>query len=285
MPKGIVEKEIIRMTSKATALATDFLAVEEPLEIKIAFGKGAQRAQKSLAVTMRTPGDDFDLALGFLFTEGIILSAKDVLQMRYLAEQLDEASQKNVVLVDLQTDIDFDFEKLNRHFYTSSSCGICGKASIDMVQTTCHYLLPKGEPRISADLLFSLPQKLNQEQTLFAQTGGIHAAALFDANGNLQLLREDVGRHNALDKLIGAALKQNQIPLSNEIILVSGRAGFELVQKSVMAGVPILVAVGAASSLAVELAEEHGMTLVGFLREQKGNVYCGMERLLTTLVT
>ncbi|MBK7869263.1 MAG: formate dehydrogenase accessory sulfurtransferase FdhD [Saprospiraceae bacterium] len=282
MSKGIIKRDIKKLKENHAAAWEDTLVVEEPLEIKIAYGKGTQRKQKDLAVTMRTPGNDFDLAMGFLFTEGIILSAKDVLQMRYLAEQLDEASQENIVLVDLQTDINFDFEQLNRHFYTSSSCGICGKASIDMVQTTCHYLLPKGEPRISADLLFSLPQKLNQEQTLFAQTGGIHAAALFDTNGNLQLLREDVGRHNALDKLIGAALKQDQIPLSNAIILVSGRAGFELVQKSVMAGVPILAAVGAASSLAVELAEEHGMTLVGFLREQKGNIYCGAERILTT---
>ncbi len=279
MQQGTTKHNIQKIHCGSRSEGQDTLAVEEPLEIKIAFGKGARRTQKSLAVTMRTPGNDFELALGFLFTEGIIISAKDVIKMRYLTEQLDAASQENVILVDLHPDLDFDFDSLNRHFYTSSSCGICGKASIDMVQTTCRFLLPKGEPRISADFLFSLPQKLNQDQTLFAQTGGIHAAALFDTAGNLQMLREDVGRHNALDKLIGAALKVNKIPLRNSVVLVSGRAGFELVQKSVMAAVPVLAAVGAASSLAVELAEEHGMTLVGFLREGRGNVYCGWERL------
>lgn len=279
MKRGITKHIIQKIGTGKSREQEDTLVTEEPLEIKIAYGKGAQRTQKSLAVTMRTPGNDFELALGFLFTEGIIMSAKDVIKMRYVTEQLDEASQENVVLVDLHPDLDFDFDSLNRHFYTSSSCGICGKASIDMVQTTCRFLLPKGEPRITADFLFSLPQKLNQDQTLFAQTGGIHAAALFDTNGNLQYLREDVGRHNALDKLIGAALKANKIPLRDSIVLVSGRAGFELVQKSVMAGVPVLAAVGAASSLAVELAEEHGMTLVGFLRAGRGNVYCGWERV------
>lgn len=280
MQKGMVKKTIQRVQHRQLLVKEDVLAVEEPLEIQIAYGKGTARNRKSLAVTMRTPGNDTELALGFLFTEGIITNSIDVVQMRYVAGQLDESAQENRLLVDLHPDLDFDIEKLNRHFYTASSCGICGKASIEMIQTTCHYFLPKNTPKISAELFFSLPQKLDQQQTLFAQTGGIHAAALFDLNGNLQLLREDVGRHNALDKLIGAAWKVGKVPMTDYIVLVSGRTGFELVQKSLMAGVSVLAAVGAASSLAVELAETHGMTLVGFLRGEKGNIYCNEQRIV-----
>lgn len=279
MQQGSISKHLIKMKQGTFASELDWLAVEEPLEIQIAYGKGVARTRKHLAVTMRTPGNDFELALGFLFTEGIITNIMDVIQMRYVADQWDEPAQENSLLVDLHPDVDFDIEKLNRHFYTSSSCGVCGKASIEMLQTTCHYLLPKNAPKISIELLFSLPQKLDQRQTLFTQTGGIHAAALFDLKGNLQFLREDVGRHNALDKLIGAALKAAQVPLYQFIILVSGRAGFELVQKSLMAGAPILAAVGAASSLAVELAETHDMTLVGFLKGEKGNIYSHSARI------
>lgn len=282
MNKGTTQQQVFKIHSKKLTPTADILALEEPLEIQIGYGKGAAHTRKSLAVTMRTPGDDFDLAVGFLFTEGIITHAHHIVQMRYVTAQLDESAQENSLLVELHPDLQFDFDKLNRHFYTSSSCGVCGKASIDMVQMTCSFLLPKNEPKITPELLFSLPQQLDQQQTLFAATGGIHAAALFDSNGNLQFLREDVGRHNALDKLIGAALKMDAIPLSKSIILVSGRIGFELVQKSLMAGVPILAAVGAASSLAVELAEENGMTLVGFLRGEKGNIYTGRERLLAS---
>lgn len=278
MRKGTTQKSLLKIQSTTFAPKIDILAVEEPLEIQISYGKGAARTRKSLAVTMRTPGDDFDLALGFLFTEGIITNVHHIVQMRYVTAQLEASAQENSLLVELQPDLQFDFDKLNRHFYTSSSCGVCGKASIDMVQMTCSYMLPKGVPKLTSALLFSLPRQLDQQQTLFAETGGIHAAALFDTNGNLQLLREDVGRHNALDKLIGAAVKTGKVPLYNSIVLVSGRIGFELVQKSLMAGVPILAAVGAASSLAVALAEENGMTLIGFLRNEKGNIYTGSER-------
>lgn len=280
MSKGTVSRTILKANQEDFAMQEDLLAQEEPLAIQLAYGKGDQRTRKTLAVTMRTPGDDMDLVLGFLFTEGMITRAKDVLQMRYVTGQLDETAQENSLLVDLHPDLNVDMERLNRHFYTSSSCGICGKASIEMVQTISSFLLPKGQPTVDMSLLFSLSQKWEGQQTLFAQTGGIHAAALFDTDGQLQLMREDVGRHNALDKLIGAALKIGKVPLSDSIVLVSGRAGFELVQKSVMAGVPILAAVGAASSLAVELAEEQGMTLVGFLRKERGNVYCGAERIV-----
>lgn len=261
---------------------SDQLTIEEPLEIKIAFGAGTERQQKSLSVTMRTPEDDFNLVRGFLFTEGMIGSVEDIISMRYIGTQLDETAQQNVVLVDLAPQVNFDFAQLNRHFYTTSSCGVCGKASIEMIQTTGCYLLPKKHPQINVSTLGQLPQKLRNQQALFAQTGGIHAVGLFDKNGELIFISEDVGRHNAMDKLIGKALKMNLLPLSDYVILVSGRASFELTQKAIMAGTPMMVAVGAPSTLAIDLAEEYGMTLIGFLRANRFNIYCGTERILST---
>lgn len=259
---------------------TDLLAVEEPLEIKLVYGNGPQRHHRSVAVTMRTPGKDFELALGFLFTEGLIGRASDVLSIRYAGGALDPEAQENIVQVDLHPQVAVDLDSLSRHFYTSSSCGICGKASIEMVRTTSVFLLPPGRPLIPVQALYRAPAKLQGRQSVFAHTGGIHAAALFNQEGELLILCEDVGRHNALDKLIGTALSQDMVPLREHFVLVSGRVGFELVQKAVMAGIPCLAAIGAASSLAVELAEEYGMTLVGFLRQDQGNVYAGAERLV-----
>ncbi|MCB0579409.1 MAG: formate dehydrogenase accessory sulfurtransferase FdhD [Phaeodactylibacter sp.] len=259
---------------------TDLLAREEPLEIKLAYGPRGQRHSRSLAVTMRTPGQDEELAAGFLFTEGIIGKASDIRGMRHVGQALAPEARENILLVELDEELPVDFDKLNRHFYTSSSCGVCGKASIDMVRSTSCYFPRRAFPEISAGTLRSLPDKLSQEQAIFECTGGIHAAAAFTPQGELLMMREDVGRHNALDKLIGTALLQGQIPLRGNAILLSGRLSFELVQKSVMAGVPVLAAVGAPSSLAVELAEEYGMTLVGFLRGRAFNVYCGAERVV-----
>jgi FdhD protein len=257
-------------------LQDDVLAVEEPLEIRVAYGPAAQRHRQSLAVTMRTPGHDMELALGFLFTEGIIGGSADVTMMRYLEDDM------NVLLVDFRPDFPYDPERLSRHFYASSSCGVCGKGSIEMVQTHSCYTLPPGEPVLSAALINRLPAMLSAEQDVFACTGGLHAAGLFDAEGRLQLLREDVGRHNAVDKLVGAALRRGQLPLRDSILLVSGRTGFELVQKAVMAGIPVLAAVGAPSSLSVSLAETYGMTLVGFLRNERFNIYAGKDRFIWT---
>lgn len=277
--KSIIHLNIHQLGKDNESTRPDVLAVEEPLEIKLAFGEPGRRQYKSLAVTMRTPGHDFDLARGFLFTEGIIGRKKDVRSVRHIGEVLDPESRENMVLAELTTGLQVDVAGLTRHFYTSSSCGICGKASLDMVRTTGVYLLRPGRPRILQEDLFKLPQCLEKAQRLFARTGGIHAAALFSTAGEIVLLREDVGRHNAVDKLIGAALQFDMIPLSDYGLLVSGRASFELVQKAYMAGLPILAAVGAASSLAVELALECGMTLVGFLRGQQANCYCGVERI------
>ena len=261
---------------------TDHLATEEPLEIQLSFGASEQRTQRSLAITMRTPGQDFDLVYGFLFTEGIIHRRNDVIQMRYPGNQLDPEAQENIVLVELHPHTNFDFERLNRHFYTSSSCGICGKTSLEMVQPHAHFLLDPLNPQVTPPILLRLPQLLLPQQSLFGRTGGIHAAGLFSAAGDLLLLREDVGRHNAVDKVLGAALQKQGFPLRTEILLVSGRAGFELVQKAIMAGLSVMAAVGAPSSLATELAEAHNLTLIGFLRDGSFNVYTGKERISGT---
>ena len=200
--------------------------------------------------------------------------------MRYPGVQLSSEAQENSILVELHPAAQFDAARLQRHFYTSSSCGICGKASLEMVQNQSAFLLPAHHPIISPETLLLLPEALLPQQSLFNHTGGIHAAGLFSSSGDLLYLREDVGRHNALDKVIGAALQKKEFPLNDTILLVSGRAGFELVQKTVMAGIPIMAAVGAPSSLAVELAEAHNLTLVGFLRDGGFNIYTGGERIV-----
>ena len=273
------ERTIIKYRHNYFEPKTDYLASEEPLEIQLAYGPISQRLQMNLAVTMRTPGADFDLVYGFLFTEGLIQSQKDVLQMRYPGVQLSPEAQENSILIELHPAAQFDAARLQRHFYTSSSCGVCGKASLEMVQNQSAFLLPAHQPIISPQILLRLPEALLQQQSLFNHTGGIHAAGLFSSSGDLLYLREDVGRHNAVDKVIGAALQKQTLPLSDTILLVSGRAGFELVQKTVMAGIPIMAAVGAPSSLAVELAEAHNLTLVGFLRNGGFNIYAGGERI------
>ena len=271
---------IWRVDTEGVAETDDVLAAEEPLEIVLAFGQNNQRKRRSISITMRTPtGHDFELALGFLLTEGVISAASDVLSVRYTASKLDESAQTNVVQVDLHPSVKFDFERLNRHFYTSSSCGVCGKTSIEMVETASCFFIPKGKPIVSKGILFDLPDKLRAAQSVFDETGAIHAAALFDTEGSLLALREDVGRHNALDKLIGWAMQNNRLPLHDTLLLVSGRTSFELVQKAMMAGVSIIAAVGAPSSLAVELADDFGMTLIGFLSKKRFNVYSGFERV------
>ncbi len=280
LSKNLVKRPIHRVNFDEISILDDALAAEEPLEIVIAFGETDNRRSQSISVTMRTPtGHDFELALGFLFTEGIIGSFEDVISVRYNASALDETAQINVVKIDLHPSVTFAAEKLQRHFYTSSSCGVCGKTSMDMVQTTSCFLINKNSPRIKSDILFNLPEKLRAVQSVFEETGGIHAAALFNTEGELIALREDVGRHNALDKLIGWAMKQNLLPLSNQILLVSGRSSFELVQKALMAGIPIVTAVGAPSSLAAELADENNITLIGFLKNNRFNIYSCFERI------
>lgn len=253
--------------------ADDLVAVEEPLEIQLAYSTATGRMQKNIAVTMRTPGHDEELAAGFLFTEGIINNAAAI------AEIKQPATDENQLLVMLKENVVPVLANAARNFYSTSSCGICGKASIEAINTLSQYGNDKDNILINASVLYPLQTELKKQQKVFEDTGGIHASALFDLNGNFIMLREDVGRHNALDKIIGAALLNNQLPLNNCILLLSGRASFELVQKAVMAGIKIIAAVGAPSSLAVELAEETGITLIGFLREERFNVYSGEERI------
>jgi FdhD protein len=277
MPSFVKSYDIVRSTHGASRKVPDLLAIEEPLEVRIGFGPEAARQQKSLSVTMRTPGHDFELALGFLFTEGIIHSYQQVESIRHCEDVGRQEQRENIVRVELKPDVAIDFHKLQRNFYTTSSCGVCGKSSIDAVRMLCTTL--PSTWRVNASVIHALPERARTAQTVFEHTGGLHASALFALNGELVLIREDVGRHNALDKVIGAMLVEKQMPLLNSIVLVSGRASFELVQKAALAGIPMLVAVGAPSSLAVNLARDCGMSLLGFARDKRFNVYAGEERV------
>ncbi len=255
----------------------DHLATEEPLEIRVLAG-GERR---TVAVTMRTPGADFALAAGFLFSEGVIGSRAEIRRITYCVDPEIDADQRyNIVNVELRAGALPDLATLERHFMTTSACGVCGKASLDALHLRGQAAVPPG-PAVSADLITILPDRLRAGQGLFDVTGGLHAAGLFDSTGNLLAVREDVGRHNALDKLVGWALLDGRLPLHDHLILVSGRVSFELVQKALAAGVPIICAISAPSSLAVSLAAEFGMTLIGFLRGERFNVYTGRERIRT----
>jgi FdhD protein len=255
----------------------DTLATEEPLEIRLISGDVRQTA----AVTMRTPGADFELAAGFLYGEGIVRSPEDILKISYCVDaDLDAEQQYNIVNVKLRGSRDYDPKSLERHFYTTSACGVCGKASLEQLELRGCPMIFSG-PNVAAEVIYSLPEKLRKAQGLFEATGGLHAAALFDARGNLVALKEDVGRHNATDKLVGWALLEGRLPLSNHIVMVSGRSSFEILQKCLAAEVPVVCAISAPSSLAVDVARRFGMTLVGFLRGKRFNVYNGHERIRT----
>ena len=257
----------------------DAVATEEPLEIRLSWtGPDGRRAQQSIAVTMRTPGSDEELAAGFLLTEGII-GAPAELQAIGPCGPPAANGLINVVRVDLAPGVEVDLARLERHFYTSSSCGVCGKASLEAVAVQGRYDLGGNPLQISAENLGALPGRLRALQSVFERTGGLHASGLFDAAGQVHVSREDVGRHNALDKLIGQALLKDELPLSGYGVVVSGRASFELMQKAMMAGIPMVAAVGAPSSLAVEFAEEFGMTLAGFLTANRFNVYSRSDRV------
>ncbi|WMX44181.1 formate dehydrogenase accessory sulfurtransferase FdhD [Streptomyces roseicoloratus] len=266
-------RRVVRVRGGAVGIRPDTLVAEEPLEIRL--------NGRPIAVTMRTPGDDFALAVGFLVSEGVLAAAEDVRNVVYCAgATADGSNTYNVVDVQLAPGVTVPDITLERNVYTTSSCGLCGKASLDAVRTTARFPIADRPPvRLTPGLLAALPERLRAEQRVFDRTGGLHAAALFSEDGELLDVREDVGRHNAVDKLVGRALREGRLPLERAVLLVSGRASFELVQKAVMAGVPVLAAVSAPSSLAVDLAIESGMTLVGFLRGQDMNVYAGEHRI------
>lgn len=244
----------------------DYLAVEEPLEIRI--------RDTPISVTMRTPGNDVELAAGFLFTEGIISSRSELRRL----EPVTSAAAGNTIAAELATENEDGLEHLQRNFFAASSCGICGKATIDSVRVR-GIKAPNKDFKIRADLLCSLPEKLRESQAVFGRTGALHAAAVFTASGELLVLREDIGRHNAVDKVVGWALLNDRVPLSEFVMMVSGRGGFEIVQKALVAGVPLLASVSAPSSLAVQIAREFSMTLVGFLRGKRFVIYSGGNRL------
>jgi len=261
-------------TGASTTRRPDTLAVEEPLEVRV----GAT----PLNVTMRTPGDDFDLALGWLVTEGMIADAAQVAQLMHCLDEDENGSPTyNVVDVTLAPGARLDTSRAERATYTSSACGVCGKTSIDAISATSRYAVSTDTVRLSPEVLVGLPDALRARQEVFDRTGGLHAAGLFTASGEPLVVREDVGRHNAVDKVVGWAAREGRLPLKGHVLVVSGRASFELVQKAVMAGIPALVAVSAPSSLAVELAQSSGLTLVGFTRAPRMTVYAGAERVLT----
>ncbi len=271
-PLRTIRSQIQRVEDSVRVAREDDLAVEEPLEIQLGYMRKGWRVHKSVSITMRTPGHDPELAAGFLFAEGIIGAATNIERIH--------SPESNVVRIDLQADITVDLRGLERHFYATSSCGVCGKASIAALRMSTRPSVRTSGPAFSAEAIHRLPETLRETQEVFDKTGGLHAAGLFDTRGMLLCRREDVGRHNAVDKLIGEQLLTNQIPrCADSLLLVSGRASFELMQKALAAGIPILAAVGAPSSLAVELARESGATLLGFVRDGRFNIYTHPERI------
>ena len=274
-----VKRLQIRRFGADAGTRDDVVATEEPLEIRLSYAHpDGRRAQQSISITMRTPGNDEELAAGFLFTEGIIAGPADIAAIGPCGPPAANGLI-NVVRVDLAPGVEVDLERLERHFYTSSSCGVCGKASLEAVSVQGRYDLHDNPLQVGAEKLGALPDRLRALQSVFEQTGGLHASGLFDDAGQVRVSREDVGRHNALDKLIGQALLKDELPVSDCGVVVSGRASFELMQKAMMAGMPMVAAVGAPSSLAVEFAEEFGMTLAGFLAANRFNVYSRPDRI------
>ncbi|TDQ54466.1 formate dehydrogenase accessory sulfurtransferase FdhD [Actinorugispora endophytica] len=275
MGRVTVREKVRRIDGGTARDRVDSLVVEEPLEIRL--------GGRALTVTMRTPGHDFELAVGFLVSEGVVARAEDVHSIRYCAGAAEDgANTYNVLDVVLAAGVPLPEGSLERNFYTTSSCGVCGKASLDAVRTVARFAVDGDGARFASSTLAALPDRLRAAQKVFARTGGLHAAALVTPGGELLAVREDVGRHNAVDKLVGWAVNERGLPLGGTGLLVSGRASFELVQKAVMAGIPLLAAVSAPSSLAVDLAAEAGLTLVGFLRGESMNVYTGGERVVVS---
>jgi FdhD protein len=292
MSQAVFETSVESVRERHSLTASDRLATEEPLEIQLCYGPATRRATKSISVTMRTPGDDLELAAGFLMTEGVLKDPADIQSLEFgphgerrplrLAGRqegvLPLSPGGNRVVVQLSPGVEVSLATLERNFYTTSSCGVCGKASLLALQTVCPPRLPNTFS-IEADVLYHLPRRLREEQNIFDRTGGLHAAGLFDAAGSLLGIREDVGRHNAVDKLIGAEFLADRTPLRNKLLLLSGRASFELLQKALMGGVSMVASVGAPSSLAVQVARQFDIELVGFLRQDHFNVYHGAEHI------
>lgn len=278
---ALTPSEIIKVNDSDVKYVNDMLSVEEPIEIILVHFFNDSWIGKNIAVTMRTPGKDIELTVGFLFTEGIIQSFNQIKNIEEsISVEAFNGLTSNQIKVQLNENVQFDLSKLERNFYTTSSCGVCGKASIDAVKIACPIIVPADKWKIEKSVLLTFNDRLRNSQENFNFSGGIHASAMFDLAGELLDIKEDVGRHNALDKLIGSAVQKNEIPLFNNILFLSGRVSFELVQKASMAGFRMICAVGAPSSLAVDLAEELDITLVGFLRDNRFNIYAAPERIV-----
>ncbi|RAJ79266.1 FdhD protein [Chitinophaga dinghuensis] len=273
MTKPVIHTRIKKVLDSGVMDTDDILATEEPLEVKLIFGPSHNRRQQNITVTMRTPGNDEDLAAGFLFSEGIISSYDAISQLKAV-----ESRDGSAMTVSLKENVIPHLSNNNRNFAATASCGVCGKSDLADIHTGVS--VTNGNAHISSATILQLPQTLRVQQSLFESTGGIHAAALFDLQGKLLLLQEDIGRHNAVDKIIGAALREGMFPLDQHLLLLSGRAGFELIQKAAMAGISIIAAVGAPSSMAVQMATAWNITLIGFLREGKFNIYSGAQRVI-----
>lgn len=257
----------------------DWVAVEEPLEIRLGYGTPEGRTASSVSVTMRTPGNDVELAVGFLYSESIIHSAADLANVEHCGPVAPDTGNHNIVRVELADGVAVDLGRLQRHFYTTSSCGVCGKSSLDALRITGAEPLNTHTAKFGKDVLIKMPHELRARQEAFTRTGGLHAAAAFDSQGEIVVVHEDVGRHNAVDKVVGTLLMRNLLPASKLGLIVSGRASFELLQKTLLAGCPLLAAVSAPSSLAVQLANEFNVSLVGFLRGDTFNIYSAGERI------
>lgn len=274
-PGSTTRVQLQRYAQDQVSHPHDWVVTEEPLEIRLLHPTSNGIETTSVSITMRTPGHDFELTAGFLFSEGILQQPKDLDTMAYCIE---DEQLYNIVNAQLRPGVTFDPEKLQRHFYTTSSCGVCGKASLEALEVDGCPALPDG-PQVSVEILQQLPNHLREAQSLFERTGGLHAAGVFNLDGTLNYLREDVGRHNAVDKVIGHALMKSKLPLNNSILMLSGRASFELMQKSLRAQIPLVAAVGAPSSLAIEIANNFNITLLGFVSESRLNVYSGPNRI------
>jgi FdhD protein len=279
-PSSHVKRSVSRLRSGQWTEQEDHLAAEEPMETRLVWEEDVGRVlRQTIAVTMRTPGDDFQLAAGFLHGEAILKSPDDVVDISYCLDDGDEPQALNIVSVTLRPGLAFDPKRLERNFYTTSSCGVCGKAAMEALEIVGCERLASRVPRVGAAVLRDLPARLREAQETFTWTGGLHAAGLFDRHGRLLGLREDVGRHNALDKLVGSLFMEGRLPVHDGVLLLSGRASFELLQKALVARIPIVASVGAPSSLAVEVAESFNITLVGFLGAEGFNVYTAPERI------
>lgn len=274
-----LEINVSKISGVAEQSVSDMVAVEEPLEIRLGYSTPDGRTATSISITMRTPGNDAELATGFLLSESIVKRSQDVESVQPCGPPAPDSGNHNIVRVELAPDVQVDLGRLQRHFYTTSSCGVCGKSSLDALRVTGVERHPDGGTQFARKMLVGLPDKLRDAQKTFAETGGLHAAAAFDSHGELIVTREDVGRHNAVDKVIGVLFARDLLPADDLGLIVSGRTSFELMQKTLVAGMPLLAAVSAPSSLAVQLAREFNISLIGFLRGDTFNIYSGGERI------